>query len=409
MKKIQSTEMSVNIMALKFAKRVADIQSSEVRELLKLTEQPEFISFAGGLPAPELFPVDEIKKVNEVLLEKDGQAALQYSTTEGFDPLREWIAKRMNQRLQTNFNKDNILITSGSQQAIDLTGKIFLDEGDVVFCESPTYLAALNAFRAYGCEFVEVATDEQGMMMDDLEAKIEQYPHAKLIYVIPEFQNPTGLSWGLERRQQLAKLSAEHQIPVLEDNPYGELRFEGEAFPSIRHFDQAGTVICTGTFSKIFCPGYRIGWLAADEEILQRYTIMKQGTDLHSNTKAQREIATYLERYDIDTHIHKILELYRQRRDTMLRKLTEVFPKEVQFTRPEGGLFVWVTLPEQLDVTPILKDCLVEKVAFVSGETFYPNSKKRNTFRLNFSNMPEDKIELGLEKMGRVLQKYLEN
>lgn len=396
-------------MALKFAKRVAEIQSSEVRELLKLTEQPEFISFAGGLPAPELFPVDEIKKVNEVLLEKDGQAALQYSTTEGFDPLREWIAKRMNQRLQTNFNKDNILITSGSQQAIDLTGKIFLDEGDVVFCESPTYLAALNAFRAYGCEFVEVATDEQGMMMEDLEAKIEQYPHAKLIYVIPEFQNPTGLSWGLERRQQLAKLSEEHQIPVLEDNPYGELRFEGEAFPSIRHFDQAGTVICTGTFSKIFCPGYRIGWLAADEEILQRYTIMKQGTDLHSNTKAQREIATYLERYDIDTHIHKILELYRQRRDTMLRKLTEVFPKEVQFTRPEGGLFVWVTLPEQLDVTPILKDCLVEKVAFVSGETFYPNSKKRNTFRLNFSNMPEDKIELGLEKMGRVLQKYLEN
>jgi 2-aminoadipate transaminase len=250
--------MSVNIMALKFAKRVADIQSSEVRELLKLTEQPDFISFAGGLPAPELFPVDEIKKVNEVLLEKDGQAALQYSTTEGFEPLREWIANRMNQRLQTNFNKDNILITSGSQQAIDLTGKIFLDEGDVVFCESPTYLAALNAFRAYGCEFVEVATDEQGMMMEDLEAKIKQYPHAKLIYVIPEFQNPTGLSWGLERRQQLAKLSAEHQIPVLEDNPYGELRFEGEAFPSIRHFDQAGTVICTGTFSKIFCPGYRI-------------------------------------------------------------------------------------------------------------------------------------------------------
>lgn len=202
-------------MALKFAKRVADIQSSEVRELLKLTEQPEFISFAGGLPAPELFPVDEIKKVNEVLLEKDGQAALQYSTTEGFDPLREWIAKRMNQRLQTNFNKDNILITSGSQQAIDLTGKIFLDEGDVVFCESPTYLAALNAFRAYGCEFVEVATDEQGMMMDDLEAKIEQYPHAKLIYVIPEFQNPTGLKLGIRTSSTISQAICRTSNPSL--------------------------------------------------------------------------------------------------------------------------------------------------------------------------------------------------
>lgn len=396
-------------MALKFAKRVADIKSSEVRELLKLTEQPDFISFAGGLPAPELFPVAEIKRVNELLLETEGQAALQYSTTEGFEPLREWIANRMNQRLQTNFTKDNILITSGSQQAIDLTGKIFLDEGDVVFCESPTYLAALNAFRAYGCEFVEVATDEQGMVMEDLEAKIKQYPQAKLIYVIPEFQNPTGLSWGLERRQQLAKLSAEYQLPVLEDNPYGELRFEGEALPSIKHFDKVGNVICTGTFSKIFCPGYRIGWLAGEEDILQHYTIMKQGTDLHSNTKAQREIATYLAQYDIDEHITKIRELYRHRRDTMLQKLDDVFPKEVQFTRPEGGLFVWVTLPEHVNVTPILQDCLAEKVAFVSGETFYPTSQKRNTFRLNFSNMPEDKIDIGLEKIGRVLRKYLEN
>lgn len=343
------------------------------------------------------------------MLETEGQAALQYSTTEGFEPLREWIANRMNQRLQTNFTKDNILITSGSQQAIDLTGKIFLDEGDVVFCESPTYLAALNAFRAYGCEFVEVATDEQGMVMEDLEAKIKQYPQAKLIYVIPEFQNPTGLSWGLERRQQLAKLSAEYQLPVLEDNPYGELRFEGEALPSIKHFDKVGNVICTGTFSKIFCPGYRIGWLAGEEDILQRYTIMKQGTDLHSNTKAQREIATYLAHYDIDEHITKIRELYRHRRDTMLQKLADVFPKEVQFTRPEGGLFVWVTLPEHVDVTPILQDCLAEKVAFVSGETFYPTSQKRNTFRLNFSNMPEDKIDIGLGKMGRVLRKYLEN
>ncbi len=395
-------------MTLRFAKRVADIKSSEVRELLKLTEQPDFISFAGGLPAPELFPVEEIRKVNDILLTTDGEAALQYSTTEGYQPLRAWIAERMNQQLQTDFDADNILITSGSQQAIDLTGKIFLDEGDVVFCESPTYLAALNAFRAYGCEFVEIATDEQGMDMDDLEAKIQAYPQAKLIYVIPEFQNPTGLSWGLERRQKLAALAEKYQLPILEDNPYGELRFEGERLPSIKHFDQSGLVLCTGTFSKIFCPGYRIGWIAGDKELLQKYTTMKQGTDLHSNTKAQREIATYLEYYEIDAHIVKIRELYRKRRDVMLQKIAETFPANVQFTRPEGGLFVWVTLPETTDVTPILEECLKEKVAFVSGETFYPTSKKRNTFRLNFSNMPADRIEIGIEKLGRVLQKYVE-
>jgi len=245
----------VKNMPIKFAKRVSDIQSSEVRELLKLTEQPDFISFAGGLPAPELFPIAEIAKANEILLKEDGAAALQYSTTEGFEPLRNWIAQRMNQRLQTNFTQENILITSGSQQAIDLTGKIFLDGGDVVFCESPTYLAALNAFRAYGCEFVEIDTDHEGMVMADLEAKIQEYPQAKLIYVIPEFQNPTGLSWNLERRQQLADLSEKYQLPVLEDNPYGELRFEGETLPSIAHFNQTGNNIYTGTVSKIFCPG----------------------------------------------------------------------------------------------------------------------------------------------------------
>ncbi|MCD5003293.1 PLP-dependent aminotransferase family protein [Enterococcus saccharolyticus] len=393
-------------MPLKFANRVNEIQSSEVRELLKLTEQPDFISFAGGLPAPELFPIEEIQQVNEWLLKEDGQAALQYSTTEGFEPLRAWIAQRMNQKLQTNFDADNILITSGSQQAIDLTGKIFLDEGDVVFCESPTYLAALNAFRAYGCQFVEIATDENGMDMEDLEAKIKQYPQAKLIYVIPEFQNPTGLSWNLERRQQLAKLSEQYQLPVLEDNPYGELRFEGEDLPSIRHFDQSGTIICTGTFSKIFCPGYRIGWIAGDKEILKKYTIMKQGTDLHSNTKAQREIALYLEHFSIDKHIATIRNLYLHRRNLMLAAIEQYFPKEVQYTRPEGGLFVWVTLPEYMDVRPIAQECLAEKVAFVSGETFYPTSENHHTFRLNFSSMPDERIKIGIEKLGRVLYNY---
>ena len=257
-------------MQFRMARKMANVKASEIREILKVTEQPEVISFAGGLPAPELFPIEEIKNVSRIVLEDDGQKALQYSTTEGFPPLREWIAQRMNKRLGTSFDRDNILITHGSQQALDLTGKVFLDEGDVVLCESPTYLAAISAFRAYGCHFAEIPTDNSGMIMVELEKQLENCTDAKLVYVIPDFQNPTGRTWTLERRRQIAELSARYGVIVLEDNPYGELRFEGEILPSVKSFDQTGNVLCTGTFSKIFCPGYRIGWTAGDKEIIRK-------------------------------------------------------------------------------------------------------------------------------------------
>lgn len=394
-------------MQLKFAERMNYLKASEIREILKVTQRPEVISFAGGLPAPELFPVDAIKQACVTVLEESGAQALQYSTTEGYAPLREWVANRMNRRLGTALDKDNILITHGSQQSLDLSGKVFLDEGDVVLCESPTYLAAISAFKAYGCQFAEVPTDDCGMIPEALEEILTSTHRVKLIYVIPDFQNPTGKTWSLERRKTLARLAAKYGVAVVEDNPYGELRYEGEFLPSVQSFDKVGCVLCCGTFSKIFCPGYRIGWIAGNREIIAKYVMVKQGADLQCNTLAQMEISKFLEQNDIDEHIDKIREVYRKRRDLSLSVMEREFPENVTFTRPQGGLFAWITLPEGCDARVVLEKCLERNVAFVPGESFFPNSGQKNHFRINFSNMPEDRIIQGLELLGAVLRETI--
>lgn len=394
-------------MELKFAKRMSYIKASEIREILKVTEQEDVISFAGGLPAPELFPIEEINEINQIVLREAGTKALQYTTTEGYSPLREWISQRMNERLGTSFDKDNILITHGSQQGLDLSGKVFLDEGDIVLCESPTYLAAISAFKAYGCSFIEIPTDRYGMNMDVLEDVLRKTKNIKLIYVIPTFQNPTGKTWNLERRIRLAELSAQYGVAVIEDNPYGELRFEGESLPSVKAFDKVGNILCTGSFSKIFCPGFRIGWIAGDKNIIRKYVLVKQGTDLQCNTIAQMTIAEYLKRYDIDKHIKKIVEVYRKRRDIAVKSIECYFPKNIKFTHPEGGLFTWIELPEGVSARNILEKCLEKKIAFVPGGSFFPNEHKENTFRINYSNMPEERIEKGLQILGEVIKEYI--
>lgn len=396
------------IMELSFAKRMSYIKASEIREILKVTEQEDVISFAGGLPAPELFPIDEINEINQIVLREAGTKALQYTTTEGYAPLREWIAKRMNERLATSFDKDNILITHGSQQGLDLSGKVFLDEGDIVLCESPTYLAAISAFKAYGCSFIEIPADEYGMDMNVLEDILRSTSNIKLIYVIPTFQNPTGKTWSLSRRKKLAELSAQYNIAVVEDNPYSELRLEGESLPSVKSFDTVGNILCTGSFSNIFCPGFRIGWIAGDKNIIRKYVLVKQGTDLQCNTIAQMTIAEYLKRYDIDKHIERIVEVYRKRRDVAVRCIENYFPDNIKFTHPEGGLFTWVELPEEISARDILTKCLEKKIAFVPGGSFYPNEHKENTFRINYSNMPEEKIENGLQIIGEVIREYID-
>ncbi|MEA4960280.1 aminotransferase-like domain-containing protein [Lutispora sp.] len=390
-------------MSIKYAKRMEYIKGSAIRELLKLTEQPEIISFAGGLPAPELFPIEEMKEVCLKVLDTDGKAALQYSTTEGYLPLRKIISERMKYS-GIEIPADDILITSGSQQGLEFSGKVFLDEGDTVICESPSYLGALNAFKSYLPRFVEVEMDNEGMKMDELEKALEANPNAKFIYTIPDFQNPSGITMSFERRKRLVELSVKYNVPIVEDNPYGDLRFEGERIPAVKHFDTAGMVIYLGTFSKTFSPGLRVGWVAASPEIVRKYVLVKQGADLQCNSMAQRETAAFVQMFDIDKHINKIIEVYGRRRTLMIETMEKEFPRNVKFTYPNGGLFTWVELPEGVDAAEVLKKALEEKVAFVPGGSFYPNGGNENHFRLNYSCMPEDKIVEGITRLGKVLK-----
>ena len=395
-------------MAIRFAKRMEALNGSEIRELLKLIEKPEVISFAGGLPAPELFPIEEMKEISRIVLEESGTQALQYSTTEGFQPLREQIARRMNSKNKTNVTKDDILIINGSQQGLDFSGKIFLDEGDVVLCESPSYLGAINAFKSYSPKFIEVPTDKNGMIMEALEKILEDTESVKMIYVVPDFQNPTGRTWPLERRKKFMEIISKYEIPVIEDNPYGELRFEGESLPSLKSMDKKGLVIFLGTFSKIFCPGYRLGWTCASQNILKKFIFVKQGADLQASSISQREVSRFIDLYSLDNHVKKIKEVYARRRDLMLETMQEEFPEGIEYTHPDGGLFTWVELPKHLDTRVILKDCLENNVAYVPGGSFFPNGGNENCFRLNYSNMPDDRIVEGIKRIGLVLRKYME-
>lgn len=394
-------------MAIRFAKRMEALNGSEIRELLKLIEKPEVISFAGGLPAPELFPIEEMKEISRIVLEESGTQALQYSTTEGFQPLREQIARRMNSKNKTNVTKDDILITNGSQQGLDFAGRVFLNEGDVVLCESPSYLGAINAFKSYGSKFIEVPTDKDGMIMEELEKILEVTENVKMIYVIPDFQNPTGITWTLERRKKFIEIISKYEIPVLEDNPYGELRFKGESLPSLKSMDKKGLVIFLGTFSKILCPGYRLGWTCASQNILKKFIFVKQVADLQASSISQIEVSKFIDLYNLDNHVKKINEVYARRRDLMLETMKEEFPEGLEYTYPEGGLFIWVELPKHLDSRIIMKDCLANNVAYVPGWSFFPNGGTENCFRLNYSNMSDDRIVEGIKRIGLVLRKYM--
>lgn len=394
-------------MIMRLAQRIEALKASEIREILKITQRAEVISFAGGLPAPEMFPIEPLKQISCQVLEQFGRTALQYSTTEGYEPLRQKIAARMGLKFSNQLDAKQIMITSGSQQALDFVGKLLLDEGDVVLCESPTYLAAISAFRAYQPRFVEVPTDDDGMIMEELEAILESNPWVKLIYVIPDFQNPTGRTWSLDRRKRFTQIIERYAVAVLEDNPYGELRFEGEVLPSIQSMDRSGRVISTGTFSKTFCPGLRIGWVAAAENIIEKFVLIKQGADLCTSMRNQMELDLYMEQYDFEQNIVQLTALYRNRRNTMVEALEEMMPEGVRFTRPQGGLFLWVVLPEQIKSVELLQQCLQQEVAFVPGDAFFPNGGVANTLRLNYSNMPEERIREGIRRLSSVIRLML--
>ncbi len=395
-----------------FAKRTAQMKRSTVREILKLTAQPDVISFAGGLPAPELFPVERIQQASDTVLSERGREVLQYSTSEGMPELRGWIAERISTDT-LKVSPENILIVSGSQQAQDLVGKILLDEGDSVIVENPTYVGMLTAWKPYNLDFTAVPTDADGMQIDELETILNQRPH-KAAYSIPNFQNPQGVTLSYERRLKLAEILVRHHLPFYEDDPYGELRYSGEAIPSVQQVEaayrQTSTiddccVMYAGTFSKILTPGLRVGWIAAAFPVIDKLVQAKQAADLHTSTLNQFIVYEAVrDTHFLENHITMLRDVYRQRRDLMLSLMDEHFPQEVQWTRPDGGLFLMVTMPDGLEATELLKQAVEQKVAFVPAEGFYIGDMGKNTFRLNFSNARPEMIEAGIKRLGKLLK-----
>jgi 2-aminoadipate transaminase len=404
--KMLTTSLGPPPSPIRLARRMSRMPPSAVREILKVAEQPDVLSFAGGLPAPELFPIEAIAEAHAEVLAREGRAALQYSTTEGFGPLREWVVARLAKR-GIRVSVDQVLITNGSQQGIDLVARVLLDPGDVVAVESPSYLAALQTFAGCEATFASIASDDGGMDVNDLARQFALRP-PKLVYLVPEFQNPKGTTLARGRRQALVDLCASHRVPILEDNPYGELRFRGEALPPLAALDDTGVVIHLGTFSKTLAPGMRLGWLVGSREMVRSITIAKQAADLHTATLAQRAASALLERFDYDAHLTVLRRVYGERCDAMLGALDRHLPAGTRWTTPDGGLFVWAELPHGLRADDIFADALREKVAFVPGSAFYPDAPHYETLRLNYSNRPADLIEEGIARLGRVVARRLD-
>ena len=370
---------------VQFSSRMSQLKGSAIRELLALANKPEVLSFAGGMPAPELFPVDKIKAATDAVLEEQGKIALQYSSTNGFEHFRQQIADRMEAKLNIKTSADNILVTSGSQQGLDYSARVFCDKGDVVIIESPSYLGALNAFKACEPNFVAIPTDGDGMIMEELEKVLATTENVKMIYVIPDFQNPSGRTWPLERRKQFMDIINKYEIPVVEDNPYGELRFEGEYLPALKSMDTKGLVVFLG----------------------QKYNFLAQAASLQASTEAQLVVSKFIDMFDLDEHVATIKECYRKRRDVMMATMEREFPPEAKFTHPNGGLFTWVELPEYINTNEMAKQCLARNVAYVPGDGFFPDAGHNNCIRLNYSCMPEEKIEKGMTILGEVIKANL--
>lgn len=400
----------------RYAHRMQRMSSSAIRELLKLTELPDIISFAGGLPAPQVFPIKEFEASCNRVLAEQGAQALQYSTTEGYAPLREMIARHTG-RYSVKVSADNILITSGSQQALDFIGKLFINRGDYVVVESPTYLGALQAWNAYGAQYISVPSDENGMRVEALEEALRVGP--KFIYVLPNFQNPSGVTMSLERRKKLVLLADQYGVPIIEDDPYGQLRYDGENIPSVVYLDSryrndgdesgeyTGNVIYLSTFSKLLAPGLRLAWVIAPPQVIRKFVLAKQAADLHTSSFNQMVAYDVAKGGFLDEHVKIIRATYKERRDVMLETMDETFPTEMTWTRPQGGMFLWGKLPEGVDASEVLKSAIERKVAFVPGVAFHPDGSGKNTMRLNFSFSPPEIIREGITRLGVTLKEAL--
>jgi 2-aminoadipate transaminase len=386
------------------AKRTEHMESSIIRELLKFTMLPDIISFAGGLPAPVSFPVREFEEACRWIFRHYSEQALQYGPTEGLPGLKDYVIDTMS-KYELSAVRENILFTNGSQQALDLIGRVFIDEGDKIVTERPTYLGAIQAWNVYGPRYITVRMDDDGMRMDDLQQAMSENPGVKFIYVLPNFHNPAGTTLSLPRRHRLVELAVEHGAFIVEDDPYGQLRFEGEDLTPIFTLHKENTIYLS-TFSKTLAPGLRLGWIVAPERVIARLVQAKQGADLHSSTLVQYLAWDICHRGLLRAHVKKTREIYRERRDAMLAAMEQHFPPEVSWTRPQGGLFLWVRLPECLNAEDLLQVAIEEKVAFVPGRAFYPKAGDGHCcMRLNFSYCPPEVIEEGIRRLGRAIKR----
>lgn len=387
-----------------------NIKRSAIREILKLTQNPEVISFAGGLPAPESFPVDVLDQLISDMLKEEGAASMQYDATEGVTELRELLVQKY-QKEGVQCGIDNLIVTTASQQGLDLVGKIFLNPGDIVICGLPSYLGGIGAFAAYGAKMEGIPMDEHGMSAELLEEKLialqAEGKKPKFIYIIPDFQNPTGITMPEFRRLEIIELAHKYDVLIVEDSPYREVRFEGEPQRLMYDLDNRDHVITLGTFSKIFAPGFRIGWVLGPKEINEKIVIAKQSADLCTPTFVQKIAIRYLKSGLFETNLQKTIDLYHRRRDAMLEQMELLMPKEIKWTTPEGGMFLFITLPEHMDAQDLFYKAIEEKVAFVTGNVFYSDGGGQNTMRLNFSYVNEETTKEGIKRLAVIIQKEL--
>ena len=395
-----------------YSDRAGKMRKSVIRELLKVTQDPEIISFAGGLPNPKSFPIEDLEGVMDSVLEHHGKDALQYGTTQGLNSLREIIAERACKD-GVDTVADDVVITSGSQQALDTVGKLFFNPGDTALVGLPTYLGGINAFRSYESNLTGIPLDENGMRIDVLEETIKKLLKEdilpKFIYVVPTFQNPAGVVMPESSRKKLIDIANEYDLVIIEDDPYGKLRFDIPAVKPIKAFDDEGRVIYISTFSKILSPGFRLAWTIASPELTRKMVICKQALDLCTNTFTQYIASEFIRRGSLDLHIMKICEMYKPKRDIMMNAMEKYFPEGYICYKPKGGMFAWVTLPEGIDTEIMFLDAIKQKVAYVHGKAFHVDGSGERSMRLNFSYSSNEQIDEGMKRLGKVIERKLEN
>ena len=390
-----------------FSKRISGLQPSAIREILKATQDPAIIPFAAGNPDAASFPIEEVKRISAEIFETAPVTALQYGVTEGYRPLIERLTKFVKDRYNIGKDFDSLIVTSGAQQVMDLATKALCDLGDTVICECPSFIGSLNCFRSYGCKLAGVPVEADGMNIEKLEEAIKNATNPRFIYTIPNFQNPSGATMSLEKRKAVYDLAKKYGLLILEDNPYGDLRVSGEDIPSIKSFDEDGIVIYAGSFSKLLAPGIRVGYIVAPSPIIAKMTVGKQASDVHTPVFSQMLVDKWMEQNDVNAHIEKIREIYRRKLNLMCDLIDTELGDFVKYVRPEGGLFVWCELPENVNMLEFVTDCIANKVAVVPGSAFMINDEETNCFRMNFSTPSDEKIVEGMKILGKVKEKYI--